>query len=69
MDCTAAAHRLRVGVPATVEHAAEESGNGADMAKQVAETTQVRRDLRALPPLPAATGSAENWLDVYVELD
>jgi hypothetical protein len=43
MDCTAAAHRLRVGVPATVEHAAEENGgNGADMAKQVAETTQVR---------------------------
>ncbi|BGP19127.1 hypothetical protein JCM10213_005632 [Rhodosporidiobolus nylandii] len=41
MDCTAATHRLRVGVPATVEHAAEENGgNGAEMAKQVAETTQ-----------------------------
>lgn len=48
MDCTAAAHRLRVGVPATVEHAAEEQGaSGAEMAKQVAETTQVR------PPLPS----------------
>ncbi|GAA5825839.1 hypothetical protein JCM11251_000021 [Rhodosporidiobolus azoricus] len=41
LDCTAAAHRLRVGVPATVEHAAEEQGaSGAEMAKQVAETTQ-----------------------------
>ncbi|BGP42590.1 Vacuolar protein-sorting-associated protein 28 [Rhodotorula kratochvilovae] len=41
MDCTAAAHRLRVGVPATVEHSAEEGGaGGAETAKWVAETTQ-----------------------------
>jgi len=37
MDCTAAAHRLEVGVPATVEHSGEE---GAEAAKWVAETTQ-----------------------------
>lgn len=39
MDCTAAAHRIEVGVPATIEHSSEE---GVDMAKWVAETTQVR---------------------------
>lgn len=38
MDCTAAAHRLQVGVPATVEHSSED---GTDAAKWVAETTQV----------------------------
>ncbi|KAL8276904.1 hypothetical protein RQP46_010732 [Phenoliferia psychrophenolica] len=37
MDCTAAAHRLEVGVPATVEHSSED---GAEAAKWVAETTQ-----------------------------
>ncbi|KAK4048830.1 Vacuolar protein-sorting-associated protein 28 [Microbotryomycetes sp. JL221] len=37
MDCTAAAHRLQVGVPATVEHSSEE---GVEVAKWVAETTQ-----------------------------
>ncbi|GAA5995920.1 ESCRT-I subunit protein VPS28 [Rhodotorula paludigena] len=41
MDCTAAAHRLRVGLPATVEHSAEDGNvGGADTAKWVAETTQ-----------------------------
>ncbi|GJN93525.1 hypothetical protein Rhopal_006582-T1 [Rhodotorula paludigena] len=41
MDCTAAAHRLRVGVPATVEHSAEDGNvGGAETAKWVAETTQ-----------------------------
>jgi len=54
MDCTAAAHRLKVGVPATVEHSAEDGGSGgAEMAKWVAETTQVRAgplsSLRARP--------------------
>ncbi|GAA6010987.1 hypothetical protein JCM11491_005898 [Sporobolomyces phaffii] len=44
MDCTAAAHRLNVGVPATVEHSSGEegssgSGNG-EHSKWVAETTQ-----------------------------
>ncbi|SGY14722.1 BQ5605_C057g12682 [Microbotryum silenes-dioicae] len=36
MDCTAAAHRLRVGVPATIEHASEE---GVETAQHVAEVT------------------------------
>ncbi|GAA6059838.1 hypothetical protein JCM10212_003750 [Sporobolomyces blumeae] len=44
MDCTAAAHRLRVGVPATVEHSSAEDGSGGggsgETAKWVAETTQ-----------------------------
>lgn len=39
MDTQAAAHRLRVGVPATVEHSAEE---GLEASKWIAETTQVR---------------------------
>ncbi|KAG8904336.1 Vacuolar protein-sorting-associated protein 28, partial [Tulasnella sp. 417] len=37
MDNPAALHRLKVGVPATVEHATEQ---GAETAKWVAETTQ-----------------------------
>lgn len=41
MDCTAAAHRLEVGVPATVEHSSED---GEEITKWVAETTQVRLD-------------------------
>lgn len=50
MDCTAAAHRLNVGVPATVEHeggggGGADAANGggssnAEMAQWVAETTQ-----------------------------
>jgi hypothetical protein len=40
MDHPAALYRLRVGVPATVEHASETGG--AETAKAVAETTQVR---------------------------
>lgn len=39
MDHQAALHRLRVGVPATVEHSSEAS---PETAKWVAETTQVR---------------------------
>lgn len=38
MDCTAAAQRLKIGVPATVEHSAQE---GSETAKGIAETTQV----------------------------
>jgi ESCRT-I complex subunit VPS28 len=38
MDHPAALHRLRVGVPATVEHASQ---GEAQTAKWVAETTQV----------------------------
>ncbi|KXN84140.1 hypothetical protein AN958_00410 [Leucoagaricus sp. SymC.cos] len=37
MDNPAALHRIKVGVPATVEHASEA---GPETAKQVAETTQ-----------------------------
>jgi len=39
MDHPAALHRLRVGVPATVEHASEQGG-GTETAQAVAETTQ-----------------------------
>lgn len=38
MDCTAAVHRLKIGVPATVEHNAEE---GVETSQWIAETTQV----------------------------
>ncbi|KAG8985965.1 Vacuolar protein-sorting-associated protein 28 [Tulasnella sp. JGI-2019a] len=38
MDHPAALHRLKVGVPATVEHASEQGGG--ETAKWVAETTQ-----------------------------
>ena len=48
MDCTAAAHRLKIGVPATIEHSAGEDGAGGggpggngEHSKWVAETTQV----------------------------
>ncbi|GAA5903386.1 ESCRT-I subunit protein VPS28 [Sporobolomyces salmoneus] len=48
MDCTAAAHRLKIGVPATVEHSSAEDGSGGgnggggngEHSKWVAETTQ-----------------------------
>lgn len=39
MDHPAALHRLKVGVPATVEHSSEA---GPETGKWVAETTQVR---------------------------
>lgn len=39
MDHPAALYRLKVGVPATVEHASDEGG--AETAQAVAETTQV----------------------------
>jgi hypothetical protein len=41
MDHPAALHRLKVGVPATVEHASE-NGDTQQTSKRVAETTQVR---------------------------
>lgn len=41
MDCQAAANRIRVGVPATVEHSSSEDGNQSSKASRgVAETTQ-----------------------------
>lgn len=46
MDHPAALHRLKVGVPATVEHSSEA---GPETGKWVAETTQVRFFL-AIPP-------------------
>jgi ESCRT-I complex subunit VPS28 len=42
MDLPAALHRLKVGVPATVEHPSEA---GPETGKWVAETTQVRHVL------------------------
>lgn len=42
MDHPAALHRVKVGVPATVEHSAEAAEGGAETGKWVAETTQVR---------------------------
>jgi ESCRT-I complex subunit VPS28 len=41
MDHPAALHRLKVGVPATIEHSSEA---GPETSKWVAETTQVRSD-------------------------
>ncbi|PKI85648.1 Vps28p [Malassezia vespertilionis] len=42
MDCSAAAHRLALGIPATVEHAGADTTNAAfsTHAQRVAETTQ-----------------------------
>ena len=40
MDYPAAAHRLQLGVPATVEHASESKPHAAVHAQLVAETTQ-----------------------------
>jgi ESCRT-I complex subunit VPS28 len=47
MDSPAAVHRLKVGVPATVEHGGgdgdgENGGGGGEQGKWVAEVTQVR---------------------------
>lgn len=41
MDNPAALHRIKVGVPATVEHSSEA---GPETGKWVAETTQVRTE-------------------------
>lgn len=41
MDHQAALHRIKVGVPATVEHSSESIG--PDAGKWIAETTQVGR--------------------------
>lgn len=45
MDHPAALHRLKVGVPATVEHSSEA---GPETGKWIAETTQVCFELRKL---------------------
>jgi ESCRT-I complex subunit VPS28 len=47
MDHPAALHRLKVGVPATVEHSSEA---GPETGKWVAETTQVRHVLSSRFP-------------------
>lgn len=46
MDHPAALHRLKVGVPATVEHSSEA---GPETGKWVAETTQVSIDKNVTP--------------------
>lgn len=45
MDHPAALHRLKVGVPATIEHSSEA---GPETGKWVAETTQARLVLNIL---------------------
>jgi len=40
MDCQAAANRIRVGVPATVEHSSEGGDESSKASRGVAETTQ-----------------------------
>src|SRR5258708_26198346 len=58
MDHPAALHRLKVGVPATVEHASE-GGDAQQTAKRVAETTQVR---------PITTSRSHHSLSEYLHL-
>ena len=52
MDHPAALHRLKVGVPATVEHSSEA---GVETGKWVAETTQVRSFSKHIPILTRIT--------------
>ena len=47
MDNQAALHRIKVGVPANVEHSSEA---GPETGKWVAETTQVSRPPDFFPP-------------------
>ncbi|SCZ87712.1 BZ3500_MvSof-1268-A1-R1_Chr2-2g05178 [Microbotryum saponariae] len=63
MDCTAAAHRLRVGVPATIEHASEE---GVETAQHVAEVTGVRFHRRDRPSSPAQPRAILTWPDPLI---
>ena len=50
MENPAAVHRLKIGVPATVEHASGENA-GVETGKWVAEVTQV--SFRPLSPRPS----------------
>lgn len=43
LNCPAAASRLKIGVPATVEHSTATESGGQKTAKYVAETVQVIR--------------------------
>ena|SRR5258706_4619329 len=70
MDHPAALHRLKVGVPATVEHASE-SGDAQQTSKWVAETTQVlsitimshyRHPFRGYSHLALCSHSSISWM-------
>jgi len=52
MDCSGAVHRLRIGVPATVEHSSQ---GGVETSKWIAETTQVLKFTDTLNPLTSIT--------------
>lgn len=60
MDHPAALHRLKVGVPATVEHSSEA---GVETGKWVAETTQVRSGSSPLKPHPDCLQSFITFMD------
>lgn len=61
MDYSAALQRVKVGVPATVEHPTD---SGPETAKWVAETTQVSRlDYRLSSTLLTATQSFITFMD------
>lgn len=60
MDHPAALHRLKVGVPATVEHSSEA---GVETGKWVAETTQVRSCSSPLKPHPDCLQSFITFMD------
>lgn len=70
MDHPAALHRLKVGVPATVEHASE-SGDAQQTSQWVAETTQVpsitiifvsRHPFRGSSHLAFCSHSSTSWM-------
>lgn len=60
MDHPAALHRLKVGVPATVEHSSEA---GPETGKWVAETTQVCYALLSLPTMLTPPQSFITFMD------
>jgi hypothetical protein len=61
MDHPAALHRIKVGVPATVEHSSETLG--PDAGKWIAETTQVRGndDLMYNTSPPPCRALSRSW--------
>lgn len=59
MDHPAALHRLKVGVPATVEHSSEA---GPETSKWVAETTQVCHLISRLHPLNARNTPLQSFI-------
>lgn len=62
MDHPAALHRLKVGVPATIEHSSEA---GPETGKWVAETTQVRRPNFSSPIQARLTCCLSELYNIY----